>query len=179
MVDPPSTFNVRACHSIYFGTTDDELKNDISPWQESPAANRTVPLNQRVINRDGAHILMSKTLMKRTAFSKALSRDSAWDGVFPSLISEVPEEEMSRDTGQHVVLFWNEGAMLMKYHVLVDENLAIPDAVQIYRVLPNDSHYRYQKQTGSGGSTPNRICILICILNRTFGKVTSSFSHLQ
>lgn len=65
--------------------------------------------------------------------------------------------------------------MFMKYHVLVDENLAIPDAVQIYHVLPNDSPYQYQKQTGSGGSTPNRVCIL----NRTLGKVTSSLSHLQ
>jgi len=88
---------------------DDELKNDTSPWQESPAANRTVPLNQRTIDHDGAHILMSKTLMKGTAFSKALSCDSAMDGVFPSLISEVPQEEMSRDTGQHVVLSGMKG----------------------------------------------------------------------
>jgi len=91
--------------------------------------------------------------MKGTAFSKALSCDSAMDGVFPSLISEVPQEEMSRIRAS-MWYCWNERAMLMKDHVLVDENLAIPDAVQIYHVLPNDSPYHYQKQTGSGGSTP-------------------------
>ena len=48
---------------------------------------------------------MSKTLMGSTAFSRILSCDSVMDGVFfPQSDANVPEEEMSQDAGQHVVM---------------------------------------------------------------------------